>query len=400
MRQIFFYMFTTSTLFWSSSLSAEEMIGGVKEGFFTCDEMKNITILLNSYGKFTTQYQEHNQHMIQSISILVKALLDTPCVLVWFYSSILARSIRQQMHNYDQFLSTEIQSITTTPDTSLHVHFLHDFSMMVGREKQMLLVIDRFFWAPLNYHYYIVSSPLLKQIDDVPNMRVVVWCVTGIMVCQQNYQDYFDWLPRNQFITYYSERVNRYVQKALYDLMMNPDYDRYKDYDSLDECTLTRSNKHVLRFAIRQRFYGSGLLYDYFFSIFSTFSDIQLELLIVLHTDLYDGYAEYLFHPDRNSSKSMRSRFVSKAEFLDMFINPDPGVLNINIINHNTGSEIAEGGFVFRQLLTLHVFDSIRESPRLRTDRSFIISYEDLSSPMFVRMFIAKFKELKKIDAL
>uniref|UniRef100_A0A7M5WYA0 Cnidarian restricted protein n=1 Tax=Clytia hemisphaerica TaxID=252671 RepID=A0A7M5WYA0_9CNID len=393
MKQTFFYMFIINTLLWSS-MSVKGMFDGVKQGFFTCDEIRNVTLLLNIHNEFS-RYQEQNADMLQPVAILVKSLLDTPCVMVWIYSPLQARSIRQQRHNYKQFLTTEMQIMTSSPVRSLFVEFLRDFSMMVGREIQTLLVIEQFFWIHLNECYYTESSSLLKKIDGVPNTSVVVWCVSITSLCQQNHQDYFGWMPRYRFITFQGRRANRYVQKALYDLMMNSDYDRYKDYGSLDEYR-DRSSKLVLRFAIRQRFYGSGSLYDYFLSIFSSFFNIQMEMLIVLRThnrSVFGGFAEYLFQSNR-SSKIMSSRFLSKAEFLDMFLQPDPGVLNINIIEHLTGSQIARRGFVFRQLLTLHVFDSISESPRLRIDGSFILSYEDLSNPMFIRMFIARIKEL------
>uniref|UniRef100_A0A7M5UE29 Uncharacterized protein n=1 Tax=Clytia hemisphaerica TaxID=252671 RepID=A0A7M5UE29_9CNID len=312
--------------------------------------------------------------------------------MVWIYPPLQARSIRQQRHNYKQFLTTEMQSMTS-PDRSLFAEFLRGFSIMVGREIQTLLIIEQFYF--LHEHYYTESSLLLKEIDSVPNTSVVVWCVTFISLCQLNHQYYFGWIPRNRVIIFQNKRANRYVHKALYDLMMNSDYDRYKDYGSLDGHR-ARSRKLVLRFSIRRRFYASDPLYDYFLSIFSSFSNIQVKMLIDIHAhnrSLYDGFAEFLFHSNR-SSKIMSSRLVSKVEFLDMFLQPDPGVLNINIIEHRTGSQIAERGFVFRQLLTLHVFDSISGSPRLRTDGSFIISYEDLSNPMFVRIFIARIKEM------
>ena len=106
---------------------------GMKQGFFTCDQIKNITIL-----PYTN---DRHDMLIPQLAYLVKSLLDTPCVMVWIYSTLRAQSILQQVDHYNHFLETDIQGMNEA-DENMIVEFLLDFSKMGVTNQQTLFIID------------------------------------------------------------------------------------------------------------------------------------------------------------------------------------------------------------------------------------------------------------------
>ena len=107
-----------SVLFFFRSICAEGSFDGVKQGFFACDDIRNVTIL--------PYIQLDGTAIIQQLLSLVKSLLDTPCITVWIYSPLQARLIRQQREkkqNYNHFIETELQGMNE-PDKMVIVLLL------------------------------------------------------------------------------------------------------------------------------------------------------------------------------------------------------------------------------------------------------------------------------------
>ena len=207
---------------------------------------------------------------------------------------------------------------------------------------------------------------------------------------------YNDWIPRYRFVSFQGEIFNPHIHKVLLDLMIDSDYDRFKEeYGSL-ECR-DRTGKLVLRFLIHAH-YSSGQLFDYIISVFNSFSNVRVEILFFIRSHTTRSkYVDYFFRSNRYNN--MNYREISKAEAYDMlYRKPIPGVININInITHNkylTGSQLLRRRNLFRHWVNVNVNDSISDSPRRQPDGSFVLWEEDLTSPIFICMLIDKIKEL------
>ena len=119
---------------------SEELFGDMKQGFFACDKIKNVTIVPFMRNK------NDIYGMIGKLTYLVKSLLDTPCTTVWVYSPLEIRSIVQNKDNFNNFLETKIQAINTPIDTNILIDLVTEVKKLAGEEnEQTLLMIND--WA-------------------------------------------------------------------------------------------------------------------------------------------------------------------------------------------------------------------------------------------------------------
>ena len=158
-------LFLCFCIFAVCSVSGEEMFGDVKQGFFGCDQVTNVTILSNSI--------DLNTSLPVYLTQFVKSLLETPCVMVWIYSPFQARSIRQQQHNYHNFIATKLllQRQTFIPFKRLHNEFLSDFLKLNDKNQQTPLVISDSEELPIQLKELICS----RERMSLPGALIVLW---------------------------------------------------------------------------------------------------------------------------------------------------------------------------------------------------------------------------------
>ena len=377
-------------------VSAEDIFGDMKQGFFACDQIRNVTILSLPYTPYYEIAYDHNDRLLQHLTFLVKAILDTPCIMVWIYSPLRARSIRQKQHNYNHFIDTEIASMVP-PDNSLIVEFLIDFSKIDDRNQQVLLVIDGDYMRHYNKSQpsfiarYHELTPILIAINSLPNKSVTVWCTSRVEACYRSQVTYHWWIPRHRFVSSHGIGFNPHVHKVLYGLTMDQDYDQFKEYGSL-QC-LNQRRKLILRFCLNDDIYEVDQRLDYTISVFSSMPNVQVEVI----NFSYNFYSKrhYLFRRYRFHSPK-KNNYLSKGEVYDMFRKPIwfSDLINIDIGFPWSDARIPRGMKHFGKWVNVNISDSISDSPRLKPDGTFVILEEDFASPIFIRMLIKKFKEI------
>ena len=398
-------MILVVTLGW---VSTEEVFDDMKKGFFACDQIKNVTVLpWISYQYLTQQLYYSTKttqpfiptyiNSMQQISYLVKTLLDTPCVMVWIYSPLQARLIRQQREqkqNYNHFIATEIQGMNE-PDKNKILELLLDFKNLNYKNKQTLFIItddyDGVFMThpPDNNGVFTIDpelSLMIKEIDSLPNKNVVVWCTWGSRICHQG-NTFIYRIPRERFISHGQEPFNPHIHKTFVDLMIS-DHDRFKEYSSL-ECR-NKTRELTLRFWTKEpfnSFMGLGYLID------SLVNTIQFNVDV-------DGIKTPPSVPQLRSV-GLKCEFWH-GKYIDShwdiqrlaysFSKTDGDVINIVVQRDQI---IPEELKYLGEWMYIVFDDSITDSPRFEPNgATFVIWETDLASPVFLRMLIDKFQDI------
>ena len=159
--------------------------------YTTLGQPRNCYLNLNTFDVECDSYSYLISAMLtQHLIHPVKSLLDTPCVMVWIYSPLQAQSIRQQLNNYHNFITTEFPSMLTK---GLSIEFLSDFLKLDDKNQQTLFVIiDTLIWRS-------ELSDILIEIDSLPRKNVVVWCQYTVF-CRHLIQQSNNLIPRHRFV--------------------------------------------------------------------------------------------------------------------------------------------------------------------------------------------------------
>ena len=140
---------------------SEEIFGDIKQGFFACDKIRNVTIFP------FMQSEWYVQSMFPQLTYLVKSLLDTPCTTVWIYSPLEYRSIPQKRNNFDNFLETKIQAIHIPVDTNVVIDFITEVKNLVDEENEQTILLINDWAIGLNEQHRVLISDSLKVMESM-----------------------------------------------------------------------------------------------------------------------------------------------------------------------------------------------------------------------------------------
>eukprot|EP00111_Clytia_hemisphaerica_P021153 TCONS_00062313-protein len=351
--------------FWITSLplvKTEEIFGNMKQDFFACDSVKNVTIvpLMNKKRVLVSSMSQ--------LTYLVKSLLDTPCTTVWVYSPLENRSIVQNKDNSNNFLETKIQAMDL-PDTNVLLDFLNEVKKLAVEENQQtLLFINEYYYFTLPEQEISLIVDCLK--DSTEYMSVVMWCRQDSDICSQSEK----FTPRPKIIYDLSVVFNPHVHKVLLDVIIDKDYDRFKEYDDLD-CRNKSRKFHLLLTPMTM----SGWM-D---SIQNMVAFLQFKFK--LRVDSFQQLYIVLKFPDRD-------RYLNEAKAILMKASGDD-IINIIMKLKGENYPIPEELKPLSKWVIVNIDDPIHDSPRLEKDGTITLSEEDKTSPLFFHMLIKKFKE-------
>eukprot|EP00111_Clytia_hemisphaerica_P016207 TCONS_00047943-protein len=360
-------------LFWIASLQlvrTEEIYGNMKQDFFACDRIKNVTIV--PFIRETVITRSMYSSREPQLTYLIKSLLDTPCTTVWVYSPLEDISIAQNKDNSNNFLETKIQAMDL-PDTNVLIDFLNEVQKLAVEENQQTLLFIT------NYNHLSKSQLPEQEIslivdclkESTEYTSVVMWCHYENEICSQSEK----LIPLPKIIyDVYSEDFNPHVHKVLLDVIIDKDYDRFKEYDDLD-CRNKSRKLHLLYTPMTML----GWTYSIktmakFFQFKFKVRVLQLQLFLLFATN--DGF-KYL-----NEAKAILIK-TNGDDIINIFIKPKWESLPIpEELKH------------LSKWVIVTVDNSIHDSPRLEKDGTITIWEEDLASPLLFHMLIKKFKEL------
>eukprot|EP00111_Clytia_hemisphaerica_P024860 TCONS_00073285-protein len=362
--------------FWIISLQlvrTEEIFGNMKQDFFACDRVKNVTIV-----PFMKQNIRSTifSFRVPQLTYLIKSLLDTPCTTVWVYSPLENRSIAQNKDNSNIFLETKIQAMDL-PDTNVLIDFLNEVKKLAVEENQHTLL-----FIALNFQYDLSEQEISLIVDclkeSMEYMSVVMQCSNENDICSQSEK----FIPLPKIIYDVRSKVfNPHVHKVLLDGIIDKDYDRFKEYDDLD-CRNKSRRLHLLFTPMLGRMGSEPNMVKFFQFKFKVRVDFfwQLQLFLFFGTD--DGLMADDGFIDLNEAKAI----LMKANGDD--------IINIIIKLKGESFPIPEELKPLSKWVIVIVDNSIHDSPRIEKDGTITIWEEDIASPLLFHMLIKKFKEL------
>ena len=159
-------------------ISLEEGFGNMKQDFYTCDRIRNVTIVPfikedDNYGKIIAQ-----------MAYLIKSLLDTPCTTVWVYSPLEYRSIAQNEDNFNNFLETEIQAFRWEFDNNIPiVNLLKEFKELDDEENEQTLFFINDIVFTISQQESLQITDYLIAMASSYYISVVMWCTSQYGLC-------------------------------------------------------------------------------------------------------------------------------------------------------------------------------------------------------------------------
>ena len=359
-------------------ISLEEGFGNMKQDFYTCDRIRNVTIVPfikedDNYGK-----------IIALMAYLIKSLLDTPCTTVWVYTPLENQAIPQETGSSNNFLETKIQAMWHLFDTNVIINFLTDVQELADEENQQtILLINDFINEITDLETIQIISDKLKKMDSIKHINVVLWCFYYDSICY-HCKDKI----RMEKTTYWinNDAFNAHIHKVLIDVILNEDYDRFNEYDDLDCRNETRGLHLWFSLLLSPGWSYSNSKQNYFYYMWRFFYikfDSKYDRVANVNTGFESNEEFYQSKLD----KILKSRYEStKAK----------GDNNINIVvkNKDDNFQIPKEMQHLSEWIIVEVDDSIHDSPRLEKDGIVTLWKQDLVSPLFFHMLIDKFKQL------
>ena len=199
----------------------------------SCIGTKNITIFPNIEIESDSYYQPN----LKQIGFLIKILLRESCMDVWMYSRTHKRSIQLMESNFQHLLDTDIAAYRRMDENEL-IEFTSNLPKAIGITKQSILYINHFF-VEYTQGIYITQNVTLisKEFESLQKDKkynIIVLCDNIKTVLEIGKT----WLPKNRYfmVNPWHPTVNQNLHIEFINILRNPDYDRFKQYQDYLRC--------------------------------------------------------------------------------------------------------------------------------------------------------------------
>ena len=393
----------TNIVVWTILLSKSTNII-VRSESMLCVKRKNITVIphIDIYQEWHGRDdwiipKVKNQGM--QLRYFVKALLESSCFEVWFYSPIQNSCIRQTEENYVQFLETEWMAMTSTDDNNI-LNLLSNIPNSNDDMEQTLLFFSYYLYPKEEITNKSTIADKLKDKQDKYNIILICHKDNSVLCTRSE-----NWLARQKVIhtSFSTQTFNPHLHSLLLNLIKNPSYDWYERYArNQNHCHQQISNKtNIFIWPIlllnktdaRKDFlktaFSTGILENHF----SYFTPFYHALVIV------DWQNRPYWGPYNLKSKDTERILWEHDGRSTSEVNKAIGELTgekIHIISYSEDiiPNFDAPPFTFDNTIIIVVDDKITESPMINKDGNFVLWEEDIMSPLFIRMLIQKMNSI------
>lgn len=353
----------------------------------SCTRTQNITIFLY-YGVVKPNQDQLN--------LLFGSLLREHCIDVWIYSRTRKHTYRMNKLNSQNILNTEIDMYYRKPDINEFLEFISKLHKIKATTNQTLLCITDFKEEKIREKDQIVKE--LKYLQDVTKFSVVVVGHKQEILDEMRKK----WLPphRSFVIAYYNGKISQIFHKDILNVLKNPNYDRFKEYQDL-KCTDQRKlniyfwvnkkifeegkdetiNHKYLSDTIKSKFpdLKISLVHEYIYNTASiSFPNVQPNVQDAVYMRVY-GLGEY-------NGDGLLVSLWSPTNFMNI-LKQQQNLLHINIEWNEKFFQRAPQPFTFGKTINITLNNEAPKSPVFQ-DGQIVLFEEDLDDPLFINMLI------------